>query len=77
MNTKVSKVHLDIDATNENILSIAKSKGMSLKQFNSSVHELSARYRDVSGQSRLSEIDRYVVISQVLEASLNDMFMVC
>lgn len=71
-NTKVS---IDWDATNENILSIVKEKGFSLSQYNKIVKDMSVRYRNAVGVKRLSKTDKYVIISQVLHTRLDDLFV--
>lgn len=70
-----AKVRIDWDATNENILSIVKEKGFSLSQYNKIVKDMSAKYRSVAGRKRLSEVDKYVIISQVLHTRLDDLFV--
>ena len=41
-----------------------------------SIKEMSARYREVAHKTRLSEIDKYVVIAQVLDVRLDELFIV-
>ena len=71
-----AKVRIDSDATNENILSIAKEKGFTLSQYNKAIKEMSAKYRSVAGRKRLYEVDKYVIISQILHTRLDDLFVV-
>lgn len=72
----VSKVHLDRAATKDNILSIAKFKGFSVQDYNRTVKDFSARYREAAHKTRLSEIDKYAVIAQVLDVRLDDLFVI-
>ena len=76
MINNVSRVHLDRPATQAKILSMAQSKGFSVQEYNKAVKDMSARYREASRKARLSEIDKYVVISQVLNARLDDLFVI-
>ncbi len=76
MINNASKVHLDRPATQAKILSMAQSKGFSVQQYNRAVRDLSVRYRETAHKTRLSEIDKYVVIAQVLNARLDDLFVV-
>jgi hypothetical protein len=76
MINNVQAVHLDRKATEDNILSMVQKKGISVQQYNKSVKELSARYREVICKQQLSEIDKYVVIAQVLNTELSDLFVV-
>lgn len=69
-----AKVRIDWDATNENILSIVKEKGFSLSQYNKIVKDMSVRYRNAVGV-KLSKTDKYVIISQVLNTRLDDLFV--
>lgn len=72
----VSNVHLDRAATQAKILSMAQSKGFSVQEYNKAVKDMSARYREASRKARLSEIDKYVVIAQVLDVKLDELFIV-
>ena len=76
MINNVSRVHLDRPATQAKILSMAQSKGFSVQQYNRAVRDLSARYRQAAQKTRLSEIDKYVVIAQVLNARLDDLLVI-
>ncbi|AOZ97907.1 hypothetical protein [Butyrivibrio hungatei] len=70
MINNVSNIHLDRPATQAKILSIAQSKGLSVQEYNKSIKEMSARYREAAHKKRLSEIDKYVVIAQALHIGL-------
>lgn len=70
-----AKMRIDWDATNENVLSIVKEKGLSLSQYNKIVKDMSVRYRNAVGVRRLSKTDKYVIISQVLHTRLDDLFV--
>ncbi len=76
MINNVLRVHLDRPATQAKILSMAQSKGFSVQQYNRAVRDFSARYRQASRKTRLSEIDKYVVIAQVLDVRLDELFIV-
>ena len=71
-----TNVRIDWDATNENILSIAKKKGYSLSQYNKTIKDMSVKYRNIAGIKRLSEADKYMIISQVLHTKLDDLFVI-
>ncbi len=66
----VSKIHLDKKATDAWALTCAGQLGMSEKEYKRAVRDLSARYREAAHKKRLSEIDKYVVIAQVLHIRL-------
>ena len=55
---------------------MVESRGYSLQEYSRKVKDLSARYRKVSGKARLSEIDKYVVISQILGVRLDEIFVI-
>ena len=76
MINNVPNIHLYRPATQAKILSMAKSKGFSVQEYNKSIKEMSARYREVAHKTRLSEIDKYVVIAQVLDVRLDELFIV-
>ena len=76
MINNVSNIHLNRPATQAKILSIAQSKGFSVQQYNRTVRDLSARYRQAAQKTRLSAIDKYVVIAQVLNARLDDLLVI-
>lgn len=76
MINNVSNVHLDRAATQAKILSMAQSKGFSVQKYNKAVKDMSARYKEASHKARLSEIDKYFVIAQVLDVRLDELFIV-
>lgn len=66
MINNVLNIHLDRPATQAKILSIAQSKGLSVQEYNKSIKEMSAQYREAAHKKRLSEIDKYVVSAKAL-----------
>ncbi len=76
MKKEVKRVHLDREATGKHILQMAEKKGYTVQEFNKAVREMSQRYRRAAKKKRLCEIERYVVISQVLGSKLDDLFVV-
>ncbi len=71
MSIKDCNVSFDRGATLQKILFLAAEKGFSTAGFDEAVRDLSEKYKQIT-KKELSELDRYVVISQVLDAKLDD-----
>ena len=76
MKNKAVKVYFDREATKERILQMAKDKGLTVAQFNKTVEDIARKIRQVTGRKRLYEIERYVVMAQILDKRLDDLFVV-
>ncbi len=71
MSNKDCNVSFDREATLQKILSLAAEKGFSTEGFDETVWDMSEKYRQIT-RKELSELDKYVVISQVLDVRLDD-----
>ncbi len=76
MKNKAVKVYFDRKATRERILKMAKDKGITATQFDRTVNDIALRMRQVTGKKRLYEIERYMVMAQILDKRLDDLFVV-
>lgn len=69
------KAHLDKKATRQHVLQMAEDKGFTKTQFDKTVNEISFKIRQAAGKKRLYEIERYMIMAQILNSRLDDLFV--
>ncbi len=69
------KARLDKKATMQHILQMAEDKGFTQTQFNKTVNEMSFKIRQATGKKRLYEIERFMIMAQILNSKLDDLFV--
>ena len=69
------KARLDKKATRQHILQMAEDKGFTKTQFDKTVNEISFKIRQAAGRKRLYEIERFMIMAQILDIRLDDLFV--